>query len=106
MFEDKIQEMIKDEVARTVYGLMTKESLEKVVEGAIEKIFEPLARKQEIVMQEYISEKQVAELFPISGATLKTWRSRNIIGPPFCKIGGRIVYKLSDLYDFFNQTKA
>lgn len=105
MFEDKVQEMIKEEVARVISGLMTEERLKEVVSKAITKAFEPLARKQEIVAQEYITAKQVEELFPISSATLKTWRARKIPGPPYSRVGDRVIYKLSDLYAFFDQHK-
>ena len=44
--------------------------------------------------------------FPIAPATLKSWRSRKLAGPPYYRIGDRIVYKLSELYDFFEQNKV
>jgi hypothetical protein len=64
-----------------------------------------MVRKQETAAREYISEKQVGELFPIAPSTLKTWRCRKIPGPPYSKIGDRIIYKVSDLHDFFNRHK-
>jgi len=106
MFEDKMEAIIKEEVSKAVSGLvMSKKELEKVVSKAITAAFQPLARKQELASQAYISEKDVGELFPIAPSTLKTWRSRKIPGPPYSKIGDRIVYKLSDLHDFFKRHK-
>lgn len=106
MFEDKIEAIIKEEVSKAVSGVVTQRGIEKAVSKAIMAVFEPLARQQELAAQTYISEKDVGKLFPIASSTLKTWRCRKIPGPPYSRIGDRIVYKLSDLHDFFNQHKV
>lgn len=32
----------------------------------------------------------------VAAATLSTWRSRNL-GPPYVKVGGRVLYKTADV---------
>ena len=103
MLEDKMAEIIKEEVSKAVCGVVTQEGIEAALSKVITAIFEPIARKQELATQMYIAEKDVGELFPISPATLKTWRSKKLHGLPYSKLGGRIVYKLSDLYDFIER---
>lgn len=46
-----------------------------------------------------LTETQVAELLQIKPATLKRWRWSGI-GPTFCKIGGSVRYKRSELERF------
>ena len=109
MFEDKMEAIIKEEVSKAVSGLMTQEGMEKLVSETISAVFEPMgriiARTQIAASQTYISEKEVGDIFPISPATLKSWRSRKLPGPPYYRIGDRIVYKLSELYEFFERHK-
>ena len=46
-----------------------------------------------------LTETQVAELLQIKPATLKRWRWSRV-GPTFCKIGGSVRYKRSELEKF------
>lgn len=74
--------------------------LEKAIADALEKILAPVAEviceMERIRRKEYLTEKEAALLFSLSAATLKTQRSRGA-GPPFIKIGNRILYNQSEL---------
>lgn len=110
MFADTLESVIKveikEEVHRMVAGILTWEAFEVAFKEVMRDIFKPVARKQELAVLEYISEKQVGEFFPIAASTLKTWRSRNMPGPPYSRVGDRIIYKVSDLRAFFDQHKV
>lgn len=73
---------------------------EKAIADALEKILAPIAEAicemERIRRKEYLTEKEVALLFSLSAATLKTQRSRGT-GPTYTKAGGRILYAVSDL---------
>ncbi|MGA8758009.1 MAG: helix-turn-helix domain-containing protein [Stellaceae bacterium] len=45
---------------------------------------------------EYMDTREAAGYLGISANTLNCWRSRRE-GPPFCKIGGKVRYRLADL---------
>lgn len=47
---------------------------------------------------EFLTPAQLVERWKgqVSPATLATWRSRDN-GPPFVKIGGRVLYRLADI---------
>lgn len=69
--------------------------LEKAIADALEKILAPVAEAicemERIRRKEYLTEKEVALLFSLSAATLKTQRSRGE-GPNYIKKGNRILY--------------
>ena len=58
-----------------------------------------MKRKGFIMSDILLTENQVAELLQIKPATLKRWRWSRV-GPTFCKIGGSIRYKRSELEKF------
>ena len=47
----------------------------------------------------HLSQKELAERWRMSEATLERWRS-NLIGPVFLKILGRVLYRLIDIDAF------
>lgn len=47
----------------------------------------------------HLSQKELAERWRMSEATLERWRSDRI-GPVFLKILGRVLYRLSDIEKF------
>ena len=78
--------------------------LEKAVTDALEKILAPVAETicemERIRRKEYLTEKEVALLFSLSAATLKTQRSRGG-GPPHIKHGKQVLYSRMLLLDYF-----
>lgn len=53
---------------------------------------------------DYLTEKELAELWHVKRNTLQKWRSAGV-GPKFVKRVGRIVYRKADLAEFEkNQT--
>lgn len=72
--------------------------LEKAVADTLEKIFAPvvetICEMERIRRKEYLTEKEVALLFSLSAATLKTQRSRRT-GPSYIKIGTHVLYERS-----------
>ena len=48
-----------------------------------------------------VSTIEAAELFSVSTGTLQNWRSLKNRGPRYFKVGRKILYKLSDLEEFF-----
>ena len=69
--------------------------LEKAIANALEKILAPVAEviceMERIRRKEYLTEKEVALLFSMSAATLKTQRSRGG-GPNYAKVGKLVFY--------------
>lgn len=80
--------------------------LEKAIANALEKILAPvvevICEMERIRRKEYLTEKEAALLFSLSSATLKTQRSRGG-GPPYIKIGSRILYNQEILKIFISQ---
>jgi|GEM_PF-2033650 len=74
--------------------------LEKAIANALEKILAPVAEvvceMERIRRKEYLTEKEVALLFSLPVATLKTLRSRGG-GPNFQKVRGRVLYSRNTL---------
>lgn len=80
--------------------------LEKAIAAALEKILAPVAEviceMERIRRKEYLTEKEVALLFSLSAATLKTQRSRGA-GPPYVKDFHKILYSQKELAAYFQQ---
>jgi len=49
------------------------------------------------VSTRHLNQREVAERLNISPRTLERWRWLGEGGPPFLKIGGRVVYRLQDI---------
>lgn len=50
-------------------------------------------------MEEYYTTEECAAILKVSPKTLETWRSRGK-GPKYYKVGGRVLYKKSDIEAF------
>jgi len=50
-------------------------------------------------MAKHLSEAELAERWGISPRTIQRWR-RTGQGPPYLKLGGRVVYALADVEDW------
>lgn len=48
-----------------------------------------------------VNESEAAQFLGLKRQTLANWRG--VKGPKYVKVGGRIVYKISDLEDFLNR---
>jgi hypothetical protein len=55
-------------------------------------------------LPELLISKQTAEFLNRHPRTLNYWRDRNF-GPPFVRVGWRILYKLSDLENFLEANR-
>lgn len=50
---------------------------------------------------EYVDGRGAAEILGLQPTTLAVWRSKNFNkGPKYKKIGGRVRYRKSDIYEF------
>ena len=58
-----------------------------------------LKRRKATMQVIHLSQKELAERWRMSEATLERWRSDRI-GPVFLKILGRVLYRLSDIEEF------
>lgn len=80
--------------------------LEKAVADALEKILAPvvetICEMERIRRKEYLTEREVALLFSLSAATLKTQRSRGE-GPNYIKKGNRILYSPQSIRYYLGQ---
>lgn len=74
------------------------EQIAKVLQRALE----PVARVMLLKEKEYLTEKEVGELFPISPATLRTLRSRGI-GPGYYKYHTKVVYSRKEISSYFQK---
>lgn len=51
--------------------------------------------------EEFLSAEEAAEILGLKPTTLAVWRSKNFNkGPKYKKIGGRIRYRRSEVYEF------
>ena len=74
--------------------------LEDRLVTTIQRLFEPAARAALLNEKEFLTEKEVGELFSISPSTLRTERSRGI-GPGYVKDGKKVLYSRKDLIAYF-----
>jgi hypothetical protein len=47
----------------------------------------------------HLNETQLAKRWNLSARTLQRWRWANV-GPPYLKLGGRVVYRLGDVEEW------
>lgn len=52
-------------------------------------------------MRKLITTAELAEILGLKPNTLEIWRSKNI-GPPYKKIGGRVLYDPEEIEDFIH----
>lgn len=53
--------------------------------------------------KEYVDTKGAADFLSMSHQQLELWRHRRNGGPPFCRVGKRVVYAIKDLREFVEQ---
>lgn len=51
----------------------------------------------------HLNQRQLADRWDVSEATLERWRSEGI-GPVFLKLQGRVLYRLEDVEDFESES--
>ena len=51
----------------------------------------------------YLTTKQAAEILQVSAKTLESWRRTQLQGPPYCKQGHLVRYRLSDLEAYMQE---
>jgi hypothetical protein len=52
-----------------------------------------------LILSLFLNQKQLAERWLMSERTLERWRCQGI-GPAFVKLGGKVVYHLTDIEEF------
>lgn len=77
--------------------------LEKMIAETLEKLLAPvvetICEMERVRRKEYLTEKEVALLFSLSVATLKTQRNRGG-GPAYKKLGNKVLYARRELESF------
>ena len=51
----------------------------------------------------YLTTKQTAAILQVSVKTLESWRRTQLYGPPYCKLGHLVRYRLSDLATYMEE---
>ena len=51
----------------------------------------------------YLTTKQTAAILQVSVKTLESWRRTQLYGPPYCKLGHLVRYRLSDLVAYMEE---
>ena len=51
----------------------------------------------------YLTTKQTAAILQVSVKTLESWRRTQLYGPPYCKLGHLVRYRLSDLEGYMEE---
>ena len=51
----------------------------------------------------YLTTKQTAAILQASVKTLESWRRTQLYGPPYCKLGHLVRYRLSDLATYMEE---
>ena len=72
---------------------------EQIAAAIIEKLWDRVRKGDLLVAPEYLTPRQVAQLTGISVRTLEAMRGLRK-GPPYHKVGGRVLYKLQDVRDY------
>ncbi|UQZ88849.1 hypothetical protein C4J81_06400 [Deltaproteobacteria bacterium Smac51] len=90
---------IRAEIVDLVASQMTSEIEDKLL-ATIQRMFEPAARVALLNEKEFLTEKEVGDLFSIAPSTLRTERSRGI-GPGYVKDGKKVLYSRKDLIAYF-----
>ena len=54
----------------------------------------------------FLTTKQAAEMLQVSVKTLESWRRTQAQGPPYCKQGHFIRYRLSDLESYMRKIRV
>jgi len=49
--------------------------------------------------KDYLSPREVTELYPWTEKTLRSWRSKKV-GPRYIKTEGRVFYRVRDIEDY------
>lgn len=55
-----------------------------------------------MTMERYYTQEELAQLWGMSWATLRKWRCEGK-GPPFVKLGSRVVYRETDIHKYAEQ---
>lgn len=69
-------------------------------------------RPDGIVIDALVDREEAAKILHMRPATLATWSSPKAIakkkrkGPPFLKIGGRVMYRVRDLKDYLDSCEV
>jgi predicted site-specific integrase-resolvase len=53
-------------------------------------------KKDAVAMERHLNQRDLARRWAMSARTLERWRWTGE-GPPFLKVGGRVVYRLTDI---------
>ncbi len=72
---------------------------EQIAADIMEKLWDRFRKGDVLVAPEYLSPRQVSQLTGIAVKTLEAWRGVRK-GPPYYKLGGRVLYKLQDVRDY------
>jgi hypothetical protein len=54
--------------------------------------------------EKLLDRQDILQMFPISVRTLQYWRTKGVL--PYSKIGGKIFYKLSDVWEMVRKNKV
>jgi transcriptional regulator with XRE-family HTH domain len=81
-------------------GANKREAVQNLTYGQKQAFIGFYSKRRKTNMQViHLSQKELAERWRMSEATLERWRSDRI-GPVFLKILGRVLYRLSDIEEF------
>lgn len=72
---------------------------EHIAAEMMDKLWDRLRKGELLVAPEYFSPRQVSRLTSIAVKTLEAMRGVRK-GPPYYKVGGRVLYKLQDVRDY------
>jgi len=60
---------------------------------------------EQFLLDGFLTTQQTAELFHMNKQTLAKWRCNKSEGPPWHKISGKILYRISDLEIYIENSK-
>lgn len=79
---------------------MTKKQELSGAVARLEGVTEELRALQLQQLREYLSVQEAADFMGLSKIQLDMWRTQTPGGPPWCKVGKRVLYAVSDLRAF------
>lgn len=79
---------------------MTKEQELSSAVARLEDVAEKLRTLQQAPPREYLSVEAAADFIGMSKIQLDMWRTQTPGGPPWCKVGRRVLYAVTDLRAF------
>ena len=77
--------------------------LSPTIQSVIEQTLRRLEKAGALVLSRYVRSEAAARFLTMDAATLADWRGQPGKGPKFRKVGGRVIYDVTDLIEWLER---